>query len=141
MDPSKDNTVAPSLSPEAEADSSAQREDAAVLSDDAVRPDEAVRSDDGMPSHEAAQHDVLAQAHEQGLLGSDFDHTGFAQHGSSGSEYDDLAGPIEGIPTDGAGEDAAVDSLAATPVSERPSYRFFGVVAALSLIADITTKV
>lgn len=34
-----------------------------------------------------------------------------------------------------------VDSLEYIPDSERPSYRFFGVVAALSLIADITSKV
>lgn len=34
-----------------------------------------------------------------------------------------------------------VDSLAFVPDSERPSFRFFGIVAALALIADITTKV
>lgn len=34
-----------------------------------------------------------------------------------------------------------VDSLAYVPDGQRPSYRFFGIVAALSLIADITTKV
>lgn len=39
------------------------------------------------------------------------------------------------------GEDVAVDSISGIPVGDRPSYRFFGVVAALSLIADITTKV
>lgn len=33
------------------------------------------------------------------------------------------------------------DSVFSFPDSERPSYRFFGIVAALSLIADITTKV
>jgi signal peptidase II len=36
---------------------------------------------------------------------------------------------------------APLDSLAYIPDSARPSFRFFGVVAALSLIADITSKV
>lgn len=46
----------------------------------------------------------------------------------------------EGVSTD-APASSRIDSLAYVPDGERPSYRFFGVVAALSLIADITTKV
>lgn len=55
---------------------------------------------------------------------------------SAGSDF----GP-EGTGPSEAPVSEKVDSLAFVPDRDRPSFRFFGVVAALSLIADITTKV
>lgn len=49
---------------------------------------------------------------------------------------DEFASDVEAPPPS-----APMDSLAYIPDSQRPSYRFFGIIAALSLIADITTKV
>ncbi len=69
--------------------------------------------------------DLMAQ------MSSDRTSAGAPEEGTPGAE----TSPSEPAPS------SRFDSLAFVPDSERPSFRFFGIVAALSLIADITTKV
>ncbi len=63
-----------------------------------------------------------------------------AERREVGEESGDLSSNPDSFP-EAAPPSSQVDSLAFIPDSQRPSYRFFGVVAALSLISDITTKV